>query len=281
MSQNNISQIIRESHVYSALRTFSRGVEKGVKRILNAGKFRNGAAEIRKYRGAYHGQRCFIIGNGPSLLANDLDRIKNEISIASNSIYRLFGSTVWRPTIYTAHDFLEIKTTLKDISGVAAKHKIIAQSAAGRVFDIDGAITIPLIDADYSWKKIPFSDDVSQRVYDGGTVTYVNIQIAAYLGFIEIILLGVDHSFAKERKEDGSVQINANVKNHFKNYLTENFLASGKKDEDFVVFPWDFATSAFVSAKEYADQHGIRIINATRGGKLEVFERVNFDDLFK
>jgi len=37
---------------------------------------------------------------------------------------------------------------------------------------------------------------------------------------------------------------------------------------------------AFEKAKEYADGHGIKIYNATRGGKLEVFERVNFDDLF-
>lgn len=48
-----------------------------------------------------------------------------------------------------------------------------------------------------------------------------------------------------------------------------------------MVFPLDFATMAFEKAKEYADGHGIKIYNATRGGKLEVFERVNFDALFR
>ncbi len=34
-----------------------------------------------------------------------------------------------------------------------------------------------------------------------------------------------------------------------------------------------------MAAKNYADSHGIKILNATRGGKLEVFERVNFDEI--
>ena len=38
---------------------------------------------------------------------------------------------------------------------------------------------------------------------------------------------------------------------------------------------------AYKSAKKYADSHGIRIYNATRGGKLEVFERIDFDSLFE
>ncbi|MBQ4379398.1 MAG: hypothetical protein II821_09430 [Treponema sp.] len=47
-----------------------------------------------------------------------------------------------------------------------------------------------------------------------------------------------------------------------------------------MIFPWDFATNAFFAAKRYADEHGVRILNATRGGKIEVFERVDFDSLF-
>ena len=33
--------------------------------------------------------------------------------------------------------------------------------------------------------------------------------------------------------------------------------------------------------KNYADTHGIKIYNATRGGMLEIFERVDFDSLFE
>ncbi len=37
---------------------------------------------------------------------------------------------------------------------------------------------------------------------------------------------------------------------------------------------------AFNVAKEYADQNGVKIYNATRGGMLESFERIDLDSLF-
>ena len=151
-------------------------------------------------------------------------------------------------------------------------------SADSRIYDIDGAILLRLIDPEKD--TIHFSDDISRCVYDGGTVTYFSIQCAAYMGFRQIILLGVDHSFAKEQTKDGKITVNDSVKNHFQNYQTDDFWGSGQKDEEAVVFPVDFATEAFAEAKRYADAHGIEILNATRGGKLEVFRRVNFDELF-
>ena len=86
MSFEKISQTVRESRVYPILRKFSRGIEKGIKRIININRFEHGKSEMRKNKGIYHGQRCFIIGNGPSLTIADLDRINGEFSIASNSI---------------------------------------------------------------------------------------------------------------------------------------------------------------------------------------------------
>ena len=152
-------------------------------------------------------------------------------------------------------------------------------SADSRIYDIDGAILLRLIDPEKD--TIHFSDDISRCVYDGGTVTYFSIQCAAYMGFRQIILLGVDHSFAKEQTKDGKITVNDSVKNHFQNYQTDDFWGSGQKDEEAVVFPVDFATEAFITAKNYADEHGIEILNATRGGKLEVFRRVEFDMLFE
>jgi len=41
-----------------------------------------------------------------------------------------------------------------------------------------------------------------------------------------------------------------------------------------------YVERAYKTAKKYADRHGVKIYNATRGGNLEVFERVDFDTLF-
>lgn len=269
----------RESRLYPIIRGFSRTIEKGVKRILNVNRFKSGRVAIQKYKNFYDGQRCFIIGNGPSLTIKDLEKLKafGEISIASNSIYNLFPNTEWRPTIYTVHDFQEIKKTREKISAVKTELKIVAMSASGRIYNIDEAILLRLIEPKRGGY---FSDDISKCVYDGGTVTYVSLQCAVYMGFKEIILLGVDHSFAREQTKDGKMIINNKIKNHFQNYQTDDFWGNGQKDEEAVVFPLDFATDAFITARHYADEHGVRILNATRGGKLEVFERVDFDTLF-
>ena len=106
------------------------------------------------------------------------------------------------------------------------------------------------------------------------------MQCAVYLGFKEIILLGVDHSYAKEMRKDGTIVINKNTKNHFANYHAEGYWGNGRSDEEMVTYPVDLVTMAYETAKKYADTHGIKILNATRGGKLEVFERVDFDSLF-
>ena len=279
----DFTQKFRESKIYPALRNFSRNIEKTIKRISNINSFKDGQAAIRKYKNFYSGKRCFIIGNGPSLNVNDLNKIKNagEISFASNSIYNLYDKTEWRPTIYTISDFLEIKHTLNEISKLPppTKLKILAMSPESRVFNIDNAILLKLIDKDPAEQKVLFSDDISKCIHDGATVTYTSIQCAVYFGFKEIFLLGVDHSFAQERTKNG-LKINHGVKNHFENYLTDYAKESGSDDEGYFIFPVDFATMAFEKAKEYADSHGIKIFNATRGGKLEVFERVDFDSLF-
>lgn len=269
----------RASRIYPVIRGFSRTIEKSVKRVLNIGRFNRGRAAIRRYKNFYDGRRCFIIGNGPSLTIKDLETLMKfgEISIASNSIYNLFPKTDWRPAIYTVHDFQEIKKTREKISAVQAGLKIVAMSAEGRIYDIDGAILLRLIEP--RREEVRFSGDISECVYDGGTVTYVSIQCAVYMGFKEIILLGVDHSFAREMDKSGRITTNE-VKNHFQDYQTDEFWGDGKKDEEAVIFPADFATSAFAVAKRYADEHGVKILNATRGGKLEVFERVDFDTLF-
>ena len=84
------------------------------------------------------------------------------------------------------------------------------------------------------------------------------------MGFKEIYLLGVDFSFSSNYKD---------ACNHFiKNYYT--------KDSKAIFFADKESLQAYMSAREYADKNGIKIYNATRGGKLEVFDRVDFDSLF-
>ena len=114
---------------------------------------------------------------------------------------------------------------------------------------------------EYFYDRLPkFSDDFSKRSYAGSTVTYACLQLAVYMGFKEIYLLGVDFS---------SGDIKNSKYAHF--HIEEELVAVCFKRQ---------VGAAYISAKRYADQHGIKIYNATRGGELEVFTRVDFDTLF-
>ena len=101
------------------------------------------------------------------------------------------------------------------------------------------------------------------------TVSYMCLQIAIYMGFKEIYLLGVDHSYSVALEPDGSVTQFEGVADHF-----------SEKDK-ISNLPAPYKTNlAYEAAKKYADEHDVKIYNATRGGKLEVFERLDFDSLF-
>ena len=45
----------------------------------------------------HRGRRAFIVANGPSLRTEDLDRLKSEVTFASNKIHLAYDETDWRP----------------------------------------------------------------------------------------------------------------------------------------------------------------------------------------
>ena len=62
--------------------------------------------KLSALKNCYMGRRAFIIGNGPSLRNTDIQKLKGEITIGSNSIFLLFEDTGFRPTFYTVEDRL-------------------------------------------------------------------------------------------------------------------------------------------------------------------------------
>ena len=56
-----------------------------------------------------------------------------------------------------------------------------------------------------------FSTDVTGRVWEGATVTYVALQLAYHLGFSKVILIGVDHNFATKGKPNTTVTSRATI----------------------------------------------------------------------
>ncbi len=221
--------------------------------------------EIEALHNTHKGERCFIVATGPSLRFEDLETLRRnkEICFSMNSIYEAFGETRWRPDYFLVDDCYMLGDDNVDWDAIDAPNKLMGDTNEKfwNKKKKDKYLKYHQI-YEMCQDRLPhFTDDFSTRTYLGYTVTYTCIQLAAYMGFSKIYLLGVDFSYANER--------NATY-GHF--YKEEKKEAVGYTKE---------VLNAYKATRKYADEHGIQVINATRGGKLEVFERVDFDSLFK
>jgi len=93
------------------------------------------------------------------------------------------------------------------------------------------------------------------------------------LGFKEAILIGVDHSFATKGTPNTTVQSQGDDPNHF----SVAYFGKG--------FRWqlpDLETSevAYRMARKAYEADGRKVLDATIGGKLDIFEKVDYERLF-
>lgn len=222
--------------------------------------------ELLKFKNIHKGKRCFIVATGPSLKVEDLDKLKekNEICISMNRIYNIFDKTQWRPDYYVIEDAKMIEDLASEIAELELDYKFVAANPEcyWEYKNSASSIKYNMIVQNYKDSKPGFSSNVERCVYNGRTVTYVCLQLAAYMGFAEIYLLGVDFSYSADLYAP---------ENHFQGYHDSNTAVRLNP-----IHP-ELMILAYEKAKEYAKIHGIKIFNATRGGKLEVFERVDID----
>lgn len=235
--------------------------------------------KIRKLKKQYSGERCFIIGNGGSLTVHDLEMLKNEYTFGSNRLYKMFEKLLWRPTFYCFYDLQRVKKIKKDLPYILDNcdylftSSTIKDELCEEIIENKKTYFVHMEKEQYYPDLPKFSENVDERVYDGQTVLYMAAQIAVYLGFSQIYYLGADNHYSIELNLDGSIRHDATVKD----YPQE---IGGMELESSVIPQMELTTMSFEAVKEYALTHNIEVFNATRGGRLETFKRVNLDSLF-
>lgn len=230
---------------------------------------------LREFKDIHSGEACFIIGNGPSLSAKDLITIhkSNIPSFAFNRIYLMFGKTDWRPTYFISQDEKTLKNCVCEVNEMNLKYKFIPLNLHYYYdIDIDNAFYFKMVNPETD--IVELSDDISEWVGNTNTVAITAIQFAVYMGFKKIFLIGVDHSFSTYVNDKGEI-INDNT---VKDYFADEY----NKDKEQLYMPnLDKSTRDFIVAKQFCDKMDVEIYNSTRGGKLEVFPRVNFDEAIR
>ncbi len=228
--------------------------------------------KLAKLKNTNINNRCFVIGNGPSLRPEDLTTLFNNNipCFASNNIFKIFDKTVWRPTYYVCEDILVLEDLHKKISQTNFDFKFIP-------INYKWYNDIKISNAHYFLqsfeKNIELSDNIPHSIVCKSTVTTTAIQLAAYMGYTEIYLLGVDHSYRTTRDNAGNIIVDPTATDYFDNNYAETMK---KKD----IPNTEATTQSYIDAKNQLDKRGVTVYNATRGGKLEVFPRIDFDTLF-
>jgi len=235
--------------------SFNIGRMLRVNRIYTNSKYE----KLKILKNKHKDERCFIVATGPSLKIEDLEKLKKEVTFSMNSICLAFDETEWRPTYYGIQGIHVFNQLKKYIEKIDVQCKFIGDTIPiQKMNSEDYVYPLNLLNHARQHKKYKtkFSNDAFAVVYDGYSITYSLIQIAVFMGFNEIYLLGVDCNYSSD------------MNHHFKEYghVDPTFAIAGEK-----------MISAYKEAKKYADKNNIKIYNATRGGMLEIFERVDLD----
>ena len=285
--KNNVKNIVVNSNILSAIRRRYRYIKCAIEQGRYEKDYRNtdNSKKLLEYKDKYKGKRCFIIGNGPSLTATDLDKLINEYTFAANRIWLMYDKTAWRPSFYACQDRQMIRGEYERIKKYVGP--VFLGFNAIDEFDLkfDNAIAY-FLDKKSQLRRpceMPFSLECDKYIIDGTTVTYSSIQLAVYMGFTEIYLLGVDNSFKYTMDKNRKITEDTSVKQtyfdpRYKDVYDQFGQAKGKKA--FGVTDPEMNDKIYTASRRASEKLGIKIMNATRGGKLENFERIDFDSLF-
>jgi len=223
---------------------------------------------LKDLRDSHRGERCFIIGNGPSLQKMELSPLRDEVTFGMNRIYLHFPQMGFETTYYVAINTLVIEQCAEDIHSLPMPKFITWR---GRQWLRNDPRTL-FLDTDYT-DPPTFTKDVSVRIFEGSTVTYVALQLAFHMGFHEVILIGVDHNFQATGKPNETVISSGSDADHF----SPDYFGKG--------FRWQLpdleaSERAYTMASEAYNEDNRKVLDATIDGKLAIFPKAVFKQLF-
>jgi len=214
-------------------------------------------------------KKIFIVGNGTSLTYADLDLIAGQPSVACNRINLAYPFTKWRPTIYVHPESLAPNLPYiqehVDMGIPCYLGEHFAEPPRGKL-TLKDAPNIKWLNDCHHWlhnfnsPELPDEWHMPQPCTFGGSVN-VAMQVAVLNGYDELILLGCD------------LEYRDNHPSHF-----------DPKYEYGGEYPaFTRARNAFyghVQALNWIRRFNpsIKVYNATRGGLLELWERVWLED---
>ena len=220
---------------------------------------------LTRFHDLHRGQRCVIVCNGPSLNKMDLSALRGEIVIGLNKIYLGLDRFGFWPRYL-----------------VAVNDKVVWQSA-----QIYRAMTAVKFIPDRMSAVMPadaftyhihtdglqglFYPDITTGVREGHTVTHAALQIAYYMGFSKVVIVGMDHRFAPSGPPNSEQHMTGADPNHFSpDYF---------RDQAWDAPNLEGSERSYRAALAAYHADGREIIDATVDGGCTVFPKLDYREV--
>lgn len=223
-------------------------------------------SRLTLFRDIHRGERCVLVCNGPSLNRMELDFLRDEIVFGLNKIHLGLEGFGFYPRYLVAVNEKVIRQSAEIYRAMTAV-KILSETCADVV--PGDALTFHI-----RTEGLPerFYRDITQGVRGGHTVTHAAFQIIRYMGFAEVVVIGMDHHFPASGQPNAPLHMAGDDPNHFS--------PAYFRGQD-----WDAPNLAeseisYRVARQIFEDEGRRIIDATVGGACNIFEKADYRRIF-
>ncbi|WP_159950354.1 6-hydroxymethylpterin diphosphokinase MptE-like protein [Polaribacter septentrionalilitoris] len=221
------------------------------------------------FKNKYEGERCILVANGPSLKKMNLSFLKDEISFGLNRIYLAYDDMGFKNDYLVSINSLVLSQFCKEIENLNMPKFLNWES---RKFFNKKNTNTNFIYRRFFGKK--FGKNPIDSLNPAATVTYAALQIIYFMGFKEVLIIGMDHNFStKQSNTPNKLEIRDEEEDV--NHFHPNYFPKGSKWET----P-DLTSSEYfyrIARKEF-EKDNRRIFDCTVEGKCQVFEKGDIKD---
>jgi hypothetical protein len=220
--------------------------------------------KLSKFKDIHKGEDCFIIGNGPSLKKMNLSDLKNHHTFGLNKIYLLFNKFDLNLSYHVTVNPYVIEQSVKQFEELNCP-SFLSFRVSQKIIRHLSHINFIMTSGPYT-----FQTDIQRPIFEGYTVTYVAMQIAFYMGFQRIFLIGVDHNFVAQGSPNDLQILKGDDPNHF----SPNYFSNQK----WQLPDLEASELSYNLARFFYSRNGRQIYDATIDGKLEIFPKITFEE---
>jgi hypothetical protein len=230
---------------------------------------------LRQARDLHRGERCFLLGCGPSLRDLDPARLAGQCVMGTNGTYLIDGLEL---DYYVTVSHYFYKNHIDGLKRMRCSRRFLPHYIAG---DLESDCPTSVFNSLAKFEHmsylqeapLSFSHDPSELVFLGGTVIFACLQILYWLGFSEVVLLGVDHDYGTSDEDNSTARV------VLSSTLNAHFIDDYYPETTRVHLDFPSMERAYRLGREAFDRDGRRVLNATPGSKLETFEKVALDNI--